>query len=401
MKKLNKILVVALALALLVCAFALTVGAAEEPEFAFEVRGNGYNTWAEAYAAAQAGDTIALLKDYTFLESDYTDGLSYYDFTLKTESGKSSPANPVPDKKTTKGILIDKEITLHLGTSTLASDLAVGGGIVFYVNTDGLTFTITGGGKLTSAVPVLVISRGDAVISGGNAGMTIEYTGTKLIPHIHVGNLERNNVDSNGNNKGINGKTTSLTVTGRVNFHATGTVTILDGNGSGTAYPISTGGGWAMNVNWYSAIAVSVHQKLNIQDAEITNTASGSARSLITWDPMQSYNDNYNTKINVTDSEIVQNADAPIMAAGATQASYVRRATITINNSRLEATVSSTEHGMIQTGRMNSGRTSGEIIANNSSFYAVGKMSILYSGGGTTKDYGNQTAAIFTNCFLL
>ncbi len=408
MKKLTKILVVALMLSLLVCAFVFTTGAAEENTSApFEIKGVSYNTWAEAYAAAKDGDTIAMTNNYTFLDTDYTSGITYYSFNLTTEkAGNAQVASGTFTKTTTEAIFVDKNITLNLGGYTLTSEKVDGEGIVFYVNDtvspyDDRTFTIEGSGKISSAVPVLVVSRGNAVIDGANNGMTIEYTGTKLISQIHVGNMNNNPINSSGANIGSSSARAQLTVSGKVNFHSTENVIIFDS--AGAEYPVYSGANWNMNVNWYSAIAVNPHHTLNIDKADISVTSDGSARTLVTWDPIVSYYTN-RTKINVTNSEIKQNLDAPILAAGANNGNgYLRRAVITIDNSKLTAGTTN-ELGIIQAGRTSSARGSAEIIATNSEFIQTSsKGAILHTGSGSpfgTTGYGLQTAASFTNCYL-
>ncbi len=397
MKKLTKILVVALALSLLVCAFVFTASAEENNAAPFEVKGVSYNSWAEAYAAAQAGDTIAMTNDYTFVESDYTSGITYYGFSLTPDTGGLyATAGATPTTETVNGILIDKEITLHLGGHTLTS--AATEGIVFYVNTDGLTFRVTGNGKISSAVPALVISRGDAVINGGATGMTIEYTGTKLFNHIQVGNISRHNVDASGADKGTVG--TSLTINGKVNFSATGNIVMKDSNDVDygiVGYSTSR----SSSSNWYGAISVSVNHTLNIENATVTSSSTGSLRTLIVYHPVGCYNAAPITAINISNSYVKQELDAAVIAAGNNQGEgYLRRVRINIDESAVESLATSSNMTMFQPGKLWANVSSMQLTANGSRFLASGGSTIVGMISANATSHGIQSTAVFNDCYL-
>lgn len=440
MKKLTKILVAALALALLVCAFAFVASAETETtyEHPFEIAGEFYDTWAEAYAAAREGDTIVLRQDYTFTSADLTDGINYFNPTLPPEiktaadgsdyfSGNFTTMSFSPT--TVAGVKIDKAITLNLGGNTLSYSAATAtanaeekvAGVLFYVDTAELKFTIEGEGKLSSDIPALVVSFGDVTVNGGAKGMEIEYTGTKLVSHIQVGNISYKNNDSSNSDKGAaeNGdtaKASALTLTGTITFDATsnalaaGTASLTNANGEEVpteySYGINNKPGWTMNVNWYSSIGVGVCQTLNIVDAKITNaSAAGEARSFVTLNPVQSYYDSQ-TYLNVSDSEIYQELAAPVVAMGNAQGSnegYNRRGVITVDDSRIEATTlsaSATGVAMFNSGRVTSSQGAMELVVNNSEIVASAGGNILGNGATSATTYGLWGAALFTDSYV-
>ncbi|MBO5945337.1 MAG: hypothetical protein J6Q69_01905, partial [Clostridia bacterium] len=365
MKTLSKIAILVLSMVLIISAFAIfasaedeIIPAAEEPELPFSVGGTAYASWAEAYAAAADGATIKVTADYTFLASDFTQGLDYkgvvtfFDATTTT-NGNQTAIHKYSDTTFAKtaGILIDKNITLDLGGHTLSaqglysSANSANYGVLFYLagGTD-YTLTVKGRGKIASDITAFYVMDGNVLINGDRGDITVEYTGTDRIWHIKVG------VDQDGAATSVNATNPTLTLKGDIVFNATKAIPGVIDNSATSANNY--------NLHLYSVIGLAHRSKVEMTDANITNTVSAGAsvRALVTSQTIAAWSDDLavaGSVIDVDRTVINHTVNAPVFAYGHAEgaaSNWARRTVITVDDSEIISAATTKWNAIFKTG---------------------------------------------------
>jgi len=180
-----------------------------EADAAFRVGEGLYMTFAEAYAAAGAGDVITLIRDYEFEAGDFTADLTYTTLLTFPDNDNSSNSDALNSNTVTKGVVngvnIDKEITLDLGGYNLSAqglygnttDEGNGYGVLFYMApTATHTFSIVGSGKISADMPLIHIAGGTVLVNGNTGTISLEYTDNERSISVRVGETIRSGSNS-------------------------------------------------------------------------------------------------------------------------------------------------------------------------------------------------------------